>query len=252
MTMNIDSFVGSQFQTPKKSIITVLRKSEANRRKYVVHCSKCSCDTELFNKPLEMERTHLIRNKVPCGCSLSPKFSREQYKVICSRLFRNDKTLTFVGFKEPYINRDTVAIVRCERHNHEIFTTIRGLLRSEKIKCKHCCEEGYCKPKNSEFDVNKECFLYVVEMEHRTDSSLSFAEIRLNNSLSFYKRNAFKKKYNKDYNINIKFNRYFPNGNVTLLKIEKVRTLIPTTCEDEAIRFKPSNGNIELVINTIK
>ncbi|WP_413788375.1 hypothetical protein [Vibrio campbellii] len=63
MGLELDSFIGTKLSTPKNGILTVVGRSVKNPRKYIVHCSICSPDREMFREELRMERVHLmVRN----------------------------------------------------------------------------------------------------------------------------------------------------------------------------------------------
>jgi len=83
-----DSFIGTQFPTPKGGTLTVIGDNglKGNDRKYTLECSICSKDEELW--PLgSIQTTKRILNKgsVPCGCAKNPKWKEWQNKIRVQR-----------------------------------------------------------------------------------------------------------------------------------------------------------------------
>lgn len=59
---------------------------QGSNKYYILNCSKCSQDNELFGQGFfRGVRGNLARGQIPCGCAFNPKWSKEQYIVLCSR-----------------------------------------------------------------------------------------------------------------------------------------------------------------------
>ena len=81
-----DDFVGSKFTTPKGGILTVTGWETCNQKtKFIVECSICSSDKELFPEGFRIAKSHLLEGKVPCSCSSFPKLTEHQYTVLVKR-----------------------------------------------------------------------------------------------------------------------------------------------------------------------
>jgi len=88
-----DSFIGSNFDTPKGGVITVVGISTSPRvdghKKYLCECSICSKDTELFPDLFESVKRGLTGSKsrkprVICGCTKF-KWSESQQVILVKR-----------------------------------------------------------------------------------------------------------------------------------------------------------------------
>ena len=69
-----------------KNIYTILGDNglKGNNKKYLVHCSICSEDKELFPE-IWTRKGELDRGKLSCACSKNYSYSRQQYEVLCKR-----------------------------------------------------------------------------------------------------------------------------------------------------------------------
>lgn len=71
-----NSFIGNKFPTPSGGVLTVVKGLPRNKgkdTKYVLDCTLCSRDTELFPEGFSCTKNHILNGKVPCGCSPIPK-----------------------------------------------------------------------------------------------------------------------------------------------------------------------------------
>lgn len=251
LTLSIDSFIGYKFTTRKNAVITVIGRSEKHERKYVVHCSLCSQDTELFQEPLEMERTHLRSGRVPCGCSLSPKYKEHHYLVLCKREAARHN-LVFKGFSEPFHGRTTEVKLYCEKHNNSFTDTIRGLLRRDKKKCSFCHQEHTNRFVDTSFRADKNCYLYVVQLENKSTGLVEMCGLRVTNHLGFYKRSTYSSKYNRQYTTDILFARFHINGEVPLKQIEHLTARLETSLDGDMFLFEPTEENIKTVLDHVR
>lgn len=92
-------FIGTKFNTPKGGILTVvgkLPKEPGINVKYQLECSICSKDKELFPELFTSTKSNLLGGRIPCGCSGSPRWTKEQYEILIQRKIK-DK-YEFQGF----------------------------------------------------------------------------------------------------------------------------------------------------------
>ena len=110
----VDNFIGETFTTCGGGVLTVTGKEVNNWKvKYKVECSICSQDKELFSEDFLISKSHLLKGKVPCGCSKSPKWKKYQWVVKIQRRCV-DLGYTFLGFDGNWIGVDTKLIL----YNH--------------------------------------------------------------------------------------------------------------------------------------
>lgn len=94
---------------------------------YIIKCSKCSQDTELFGDGyFRSEKGSLVRGCVPCGCAFNPKWSKDQYTVLCSRK-ATQLGYTFLGFVGEWKGQTTKIKMLCEKHGEWATGTINTL-----------------------------------------------------------------------------------------------------------------------------
>lgn len=133
-------FIGKQFETPKGGILTVVGISsrKMNRVKvYILECSLCSNDKELFPDDIESMKGHLLDGKIPCGCSKTPKWSKLQHVVLIERMCKN-RNISFCGLNQKYNGQKTKINLHCNKCLHVWSTgSIRSLL-SEGKGCPKC------------------------------------------------------------------------------------------------------------------
>lgn len=114
-----------------------LSEVEHNKKRYILRCSKCSSDPEMFGGGyFRAYSSDLKRGKIPCGCSAHTIWSEDQYKVLCSRK-AHQLGYKFVGWAESYIKSKTKIELLCEKHG--TWTTNRiALFLSEGCGCPQC------------------------------------------------------------------------------------------------------------------
>lgn len=83
---------------------------------YIVNCGTCSKDQELFGEGyFKRSKGELVRGNLACGCAANPRWSEEQYKILCKRK-AIERGWDFIGFmKSPPGSRDKV-IIECPKH----------------------------------------------------------------------------------------------------------------------------------------
>lgn len=83
---------------------------------YILKCSKCDQDPELFGEGcFRALKADLVRGKVPCGCSSKPKWSKEQFAVLCKRKAL-ELGFQFLGFGGEWEGHDTKIKMLCDKH----------------------------------------------------------------------------------------------------------------------------------------
>ncbi|CAM0052098.1 endonuclease [Vibrio phage 184E37-3b] len=78
-------FVGTTFDTPKGSVLTVTGvsgKSKTGVALFSLMCSICSLDEELWSfGSIKGNKNNIVKGGYPCGCAFNPKWTEEQYKI---------------------------------------------------------------------------------------------------------------------------------------------------------------------------
>ncbi|ALM62195.1 endonuclease [Vibrio phage qdvp001] len=95
-----DDFIGKMFPTPKGGVLTVRESNglKGNKKKYVLECSVCSKDEELWPYgSISTIKSNILKGIVPCECSKSSKLKRWQYEIKLHRVC-NNKNVTFKNF----------------------------------------------------------------------------------------------------------------------------------------------------------
>lgn len=66
-----------------------------SNKKYIVRCSVCAQDPELFGDgTFPMVKQHINRGRLPCGCAKNPRWSAHQYRVLVARAASGQYTAT--------------------------------------------------------------------------------------------------------------------------------------------------------------
>lgn len=131
----IDLNVGYRYFTDKSTITLGNPIGLGNLKKYEVHCSRCSVDTELF-PTLEATKANMDKGSFPCECGGSPKWTENQYLVRIDRLSKI-KGLNFKGFSGKYKGNKTKLILNCDIHGDWNTTSISHFLGDNR-GCKLC------------------------------------------------------------------------------------------------------------------
>lgn len=112
-------------------------KGGRGNKLYVLKCSKCSQDIELFGKGLfKGMKGDLVNGQVPCGCSKSPKWSKGQFVTLCSRKAQ-ELGYTFLGFIGKWNGQKTRIKLSCEKHGEWVGGTITNLI-NHRNGCPAC------------------------------------------------------------------------------------------------------------------
>ena len=103
---------------------------------YVVSCSYCSMDSELYGEGVfKSKKGHLLSGKMPCGCTKT-FWTEAQYATLCER-----KALSmgygFVSFEEPWRGKSTRVWMVCDDHGEWLGGSTQMLL-SGRLSCRSC------------------------------------------------------------------------------------------------------------------
>jgi len=94
----------------------ITRDDDYQRKMYVVKCTTCSKDPELFQDGLFTTRKESLKSGwFPCGCSPRHRWTKNQYKVLCSRKAQ-ELGYTFLGFAGEWVGNDTRISLSCSKH----------------------------------------------------------------------------------------------------------------------------------------
>lgn len=98
-----------------------------SNKSYVLKCSKCSQDSELFGEGyFKSLKSDLVRGRLPCRCARSPRWSKEQFTTLCSRR-ASEIGFKFLGFTGDWKGSRTKIKMFCEKHgewNSGIITSL--------------------------------------------------------------------------------------------------------------------------------
>lgn len=148
------------------------------RRVYILRCSVCSKDEELWPVgSIVATMGSLVRGASPCACTRRPSWTPRQYEIIIKRLCAI-KNCEFVGFKE-WKGARTNLILSCPEHGIWDSTQIADFVatkdRSDLNKCGKCSLSG--------FNENKVGYLYVVRWEllNNIDGNFTFIKFGITN-----------------------------------------------------------------------
>jgi hypothetical protein len=118
-------FVGSEFETADGGVLTVIGVDNGQRakgwwnQKYIIKCSICSEDEKLWPYgSIKTGKSFLEKGTVPCGCTRTPRWSKEQYEVRINR-WCSDRGYEFLGFNGEWRGKDTKVKIRDLETNEE-------------------------------------------------------------------------------------------------------------------------------------
>ena len=113
-------------------------RSSSGAKCYVLKCNNCSQDYELFGEGVFKSIKSNIVNKchIPCGCTRTPRWSKEQFSVICTRKAEElgYKFLSFVG---EWKGANTKIKMLCEKHGEWDSSSINNL-NNHSYGCSRC------------------------------------------------------------------------------------------------------------------
>lgn len=133
-----DSFLGKQFETPTGSTLKVVSKVDG-QTKYMVECSICSYDKELFPDGIFSSKGNLISGKIPCGCATQSNMSPRQKQILAKRKINSNENYTYIGFDCPDkdINSKSNVLFKCRYHG---IKNVRYSNVMSGIGCRGCAD----------------------------------------------------------------------------------------------------------------
>lgn len=97
---------------------------------YIVKCARCAEDPELFGEGFfRSSKGNMQAGQIPCGCSKSPNWSREQLLIRCTRKAK-ELGYEFLRFEGDWKAIRTKIIVNCKEHGEWNSANVDGLLNS--------------------------------------------------------------------------------------------------------------------------
>ena len=112
-------------------------KSKSGNKYYILKCSDCSGDSELFGEGhFRSVKGFLTGGGIPCGCSSAHKWTNKQYEILCERKSKQ-KNYKFMGFTGEWKGKDTKISLVCEIHGKWDSGTISSFLHSN-MGCPPC------------------------------------------------------------------------------------------------------------------
>ena len=139
------TFVGSTFKSRLGGELQVQEVlKDISTTKYIITCSICSQDEELFPyKSLITRKANLLKNESPCGCGVSYRWSEEQTLLRVKRDCTSRGSVTLLGFVEPWAGNKTKLKLRCD-YDGNIWdtTTVSNFFCSRNTihKNTNCCQ----------------------------------------------------------------------------------------------------------------
>lgn len=112
---------------------------------YIVRCSTCAEDPELFGEGIfKTRKERLVRGVLPCGCSKRFNWTSEQY-IVKIRRHCNTKNISFVGFVGEFCGLKTKITMKCSVDEKVWQTTIDAVLHADN-GCPKCNSGGHKLP----------------------------------------------------------------------------------------------------------
>lgn len=136
-TLDNNNIFGNDLQITVLGFFTGVRTAyglQKSQKYYVVSCSACALDPDMYGKGLFITtKSHLISGRMPCGCSLNPKWNIDQWLTRARRvaLHMGHK---FNGVVGEWKGQRTKISMSCERHGEWATGNIGDLLE----KCNGC------------------------------------------------------------------------------------------------------------------
>ena len=131
-----DEFIGKTFgESGQVKVLGWFGELVGSNKKYTVECSICKSDSELFGDgKFLITKNRLLIGSIPCGCSLSPRWSKEQYEIKIKRLCQEDG-FKFIGWDGEYNSRNSKINVECPEHG-----VLEGKSLSDFLAGRRCIE----------------------------------------------------------------------------------------------------------------
>jgi hypothetical protein len=90
--------------------------SSANHKCYVIYCSECAKDPELFAEGFfRTLKRSLLLGRLPCGCAPRVDWTEDQYKILMARSLESS-SVKLLGWDGEYRRGKTRMLAVCEIH----------------------------------------------------------------------------------------------------------------------------------------
>lgn len=135
------SLLRPTFKTPKGGVLTVVGwlGRSGTHKIYVMECSICKQDPELFGKGLFRSiKSNIKMGYCPCGCSKSPRWDESQYRVIAKRAVTS-LGYTFLGWDGDFKGVETKCRISCPTHGGLKTAVLNSILSGHGFPS--CCTE---------------------------------------------------------------------------------------------------------------
>lgn len=131
-----------------------------NEKRYIVSCSVCKEDPELFGEGLFSTSKVNFTKHPPCGCAVKTKWSEEQYKVRARRA-AEEKGVVFKGWSSEYRNSNfTKVLLECPTHGDYTGSLLCYLLdKKQATGCPDCKSDGMGNLKRKDDSVMIKMFM---------------------------------------------------------------------------------------------
>lgn len=142
LTQDSWSLTRPRFGKDKQLEVVGLRyeRAKGGKKIYALTCSICLQDTELFScEYFYSTKGNLSQNKIPCGCSASPSWSKRQWKIIANRK-ATELGFRFVCLDNDYKGCGTKTYIECPSHGVWNTGSLEGLVYTH-LGCPRCAYE---------------------------------------------------------------------------------------------------------------
>lgn len=114
-------------------------KSQPKGRHYLVTCSVCKADAELFPSPFwYMTKGNITQGKSACGCTKKYKWTEYEATTLINRAIAHRPSVSFIGYVGgSYTGIECNLIMNCETHGEWTTSTMTNLVRL-KTGCPSC------------------------------------------------------------------------------------------------------------------
>jgi hypothetical protein len=134
-----------------------------NSRKYILKCSVCSSDAEMFKNGYFLSaKGHLTRDIVPCGCGVKYKWTEDQYKLRLKRIGET-KGFQLIGWRDGFSTvKDTICVMQCDKLDHgTAYSVLSWVLdtRQKNFGCQQCKSEAVKKSRQKDDDYMIKTFM---------------------------------------------------------------------------------------------
>lgn len=106
-------------------------KAQRNNKYYLVTCSVCSLDTELFPSPFWfMSKWYISKGVAPCGCSKGHNWSEHEATVLLNRAIKDKVNISFNGFVDgQYKGVESNVVMECKEHGEWNSSKMSNMIR---------------------------------------------------------------------------------------------------------------------------